>query len=41
MKVDLVAAKNAKIDFILANYGYEKKKINKVVKINKFDDLIK
>ena len=41
MKVDLVAAKNAKIDFILANYGYEKKRIKNVVKINKFNDLIK
>ncbi len=41
MKVDLVAAKNAKVDFILANYGYEKKIIKNVIKINKFEDLIK
>ena len=41
MKVDLVAAKNANVDFILANYGYEKKRIKNVIKINKFEDLIK
>ena len=40
MKVDLEAARNAKIDFILANYGYESKKIKKVIKINNFEDLI-
>ena len=41
MFVDFLTAKNAKIDFILANYGYEKKSVNKVTKINKFKDLIK
>ena len=41
MKVDFTAANNAKIDFILANYGYEKKIMSKVIKINKFIDLIK
>lgn len=39
MNVDLMAAKNAKIDFIFANYGYEKKFIKKITKINKFNDL--
>lgn len=41
MKVDLVAAKNAKIDFILANYGYETRVIKKVSKINNLQDLTK
>lgn len=41
MRVDFIAAKNAKIDFILAQYGYEKKIIKKVNKIKKFEDLIK
>ena len=41
MFVDLLTARNAKIDFILANYGYETKSVMKVIKINKFKDLIK
>ena len=41
MEVDFIAAKNAKIDFIFAQYGYEKKNIEKINKIKKFEDLIR
>lgn len=41
MKVDFIAAKNAKIDFAWAQYGYEKKKLKKLNIIKKFEDLIK
>ena len=41
MEVDFIAAKNAKIDFIFAQYGYEKKNIEKIKKIKKFEDLIR
>ena len=44
MFVDSLAAENAKIDFIITNYGYSPqnfKKNNKYLKINKFKDLLK
>ena len=44
MLIDSLAAKNAKIDFIITNYGYYPqnfKKYNKYQKINKFKDLLK
>ena len=39
MKVDKLTAKNAKIDYIHASYGYSKK-INNRYSINKIDEII-
>ena len=44
MYVDYTAALNAKVDFFLVNYGYEKehiKKIKKIKKISKIKNLLK
>ena len=41
MKIDLIFAKNAGVNFILAKYGYEKKKIKHKYEIKNFESLIK
>ncbi len=41
MNVDFKFAKNAKINFIFINYGYENKKVNSKIKIKNFRELKK
>ena len=41
MNIDAQFAKNAKINFVFANYGYEIKKKNRKIKINNFKDIKK